>query len=324
MSQSADQPSLKRLARKTHLLPDFLAVARSGGVRPAAEHLHVSQSALTRRIKDLEQGLGVELFERSARGMGLTPFGVALKHHAEMVEMNCNYAVAEVAQLLSGAHGELRMAAGPAWAYGIAPEAVALMKAALPNVHVRVIARMNETMLPMLEAGRLDVVLGAIPDADQQLHELRYDPLIDVAHWVFAGPRHALRLKRKVAIADLASFPWVWFAEAVTSRALLEAQYDAAGLARPLASVTTASMHFGFRVLADNRHLMLLPSTLERPAAADGLQPLRLARPIGSYSAGLIYRPSIGRLEAFRCFRQALQSVISKSDNAAHGVAGVR
>lgn len=297
---------LQRLSRRVHLLADFLAVARAGGIRQAAEHVAVSQSALTRRIQELEQALDVVLFERSAQGMSLTPFGQALRHHAEMVEMNCTYAAAEISQLLEGASGELRVAAGPAWAYQLAPDAVAATKLRLPGVRVSLLSRMNEATLPMLDAGQLDLVLGGLPPEKARSPDLVYEPLIEVEHLVFASAAHPLQSKTRVQPRDLLRFPWIWFTEAVSGREHMNAVFERAGLQAPPASIDTTSVHFGFRVMADDRHLFLMPSTLLGVGAREGLRPLPLAASVGRYVAGLMYRPSMRRLRVFSTFREAL------------------
>ncbi|MCB2041263.1 MAG: LysR family transcriptional regulator, partial [Rhodoferax sp.] len=64
--------SAPRLLRRADLLRDFLAVVNAGGIRAAAEQVHLSQSALTRRVQELERLLDVQLFERHALGMRLT------------------------------------------------------------------------------------------------------------------------------------------------------------------------------------------------------------------------------------------------------------
>lgn len=313
MKAPAPELILQRMSRRAHLLADFLAVARAGGIRQAAERGAISQSALTRRIQELEQALDVHLFERSVHGMALTPFGTALLHHAELVEMNCTYAASELADLLSGGAGELRLAAGPAWAYELAPDAVARLSARLPGVKVSMLTRMNESTLPMLEAGRLDVVLGGLPPARKRSAELRYEPLIEVEHLVFAAREHPLQRKRRVAPADLLPHPWIWFDEAVAGRQLVDALFAQAGLELPGVSVATTSVQFGFRLLRSGQHVMLLPSTLVAAAKREDLLPLKLAPSVGRYTAGLMYRPSLQRLRAFREFRQALLEVLPKA-----------
>ncbi len=66
-------------------LRTFLAVARMGGVRRAAEQMHISQPAVSARISGLEAYLGTELFSRVSTGVVLTRKGVLLKQHADQV-----------------------------------------------------------------------------------------------------------------------------------------------------------------------------------------------------------------------------------------------
>lgn len=312
MKEPTSAQMLQRLARRSQLLSDFLAVARAGGIRQAAEQVAISQSALTRRIQELEQALEVKLFERSVQGMTLTPFGLALRHHAEMVEMNCAYAATEIADLLNGAAGELRIAAGPAWAYELAPDAVATLAERLPAVKVTMLTRMNEVTLPMLQAGELDVVLGGFPAPAARSPELRYEPLLEVEHLVYASAGHVLQRNASIAATDLARHPWIRFRDAVAARDLLAGFFRQGGLEPVGWAVETTSVQFGFRLLKRGLHLMVLPSTLKETAAQEGIHPLPMAAPLGRYVAGLMYRPSLERLKAFRSFREALIEILPR------------
>ena len=105
-TQQQPQVSPVRLLRRSHLLGDFLTVIAEGSIRQAADKIAISQSALTRRIQDLEEGLGASLFERTSRGMTLTPFGEVLKHHAQLVAITCKSAANEISELLDGEAGD--------------------------------------------------------------------------------------------------------------------------------------------------------------------------------------------------------------------------
>ncbi len=157
------QISPARLLRRSHLLGDFLTVIAEGSIRQAADKIAISQSALTRRIQDLEEGLGANLFERTSRGMTLTPFGEVLKHHAQLVAITCQYAVSEISELLEGEVGELRISAGPAWAYALVPDAIAAMQATRPKIRVTLLDLINDVSLPMLASGLLGCA-GCEPD----------------------------------------------------------------------------------------------------------------------------------------------------------------
>ncbi|EKO3369352.1 LysR family transcriptional regulator [Vibrio fluvialis] len=70
---------------KLHQIKAFLAVSQAGSLKTAAEQLHLTQPALSKAIKELEQQYGVALFERSASGLTLTPYGERLLGYARMM-----------------------------------------------------------------------------------------------------------------------------------------------------------------------------------------------------------------------------------------------
>jgi len=298
-SQAHLPPSLaSRLMRRSHLLGDFLVVAAEGGIRQAADKIAISQSALTRRIQDLEAEVGASLFERTSRGMTLTPFGEVLKHHAQLVAITCHYAVSEISDLLEGDAGELRLSAGPAWAFSLVPDAIAAMQSERPKIRV--------TLLNLLYSGLLDVVLGGLPPEPLRDPQIQYETLLEVEHLVFADEQHPLNQIDCVEPAQLCAHPWIWFTTGAASRELMGSYFERAGLTAPATSVETSSAESVFRLMQQGDYLMLLPSTSRATAAHHGVRPLRLKTVFGRYAAGMMYRPSVMRLKAFTSFRDAL------------------
>ena len=303
-TQQQPQVSPVRLLRRSHLLGDFLTVIAEGSIRQAADKIAISQSALTRRIQDLEEGLGASLFERTSRGMTLTPFGEVLKHHAQLVAITCKSAANEISELLDGEAGELRISAGPAWAYALVPDAIVAMQAARPKIRVTLLDLINDVSLPMLASGLLDVVLGGLPATRDP--QLEYERILEIEHLVFANGQHPLTQLAIVDAARLSTYPWIWFTAGSAPRELMASYFQQAELAPPSAAVETSSAPSAFRLLQHSNYLMLLPSTALGTAAHHGLRPLPLRRSFGHYVAGMIYRPSVRRLKAFTSFREAL------------------
>jgi DNA-binding transcriptional LysR family regulator len=297
--------------RRMQLLRAFLAVADAGGIRQASEKLHTSQPALTRAIQNLEEDIGVALFERSSTGMVLTRFGEILRHHAQLIEMTSNQAIQEIHELTSGGTGVLRVGAGAAWGLSILPKAIAQLQRVLPLVTLQHYDWVNERTLPMLAEGKLDAVVGGLPHLSQRDTGILYEPLMDVEQLIFAHKDHPLQGKM-CALDSLSDFKWVWFREATLGRNLLSEQLAETDLAIPPSSIDTTSIYFGIQLLADSPlYLMLLPSTLSKLAATHGLVPLQLEKSIGTYPAGLMYRESSRRLKAFAAFREIIHAEVA-------------
>ena len=102
----------------------LVAVAEDGRLGRAAERLHVAQSALSRQIQDLERVLGVALFERTSRGLRVTPAGLAFVDHARraLAEVEAGRRAAQAAAL----DGAVLRLALPDWASGVRRVSAAL------------------------------------------------------------------------------------------------------------------------------------------------------------------------------------------------------
>lgn len=102
----------------------FLAVARIGNFTRAASELHVSQSALTVQIKQLEESLGVSLFDRGKRRVALTDAGRDVLGPLERILVDTESLVSRTRELTSLRRGLVTMAVLPSLAARIAPKAI--------------------------------------------------------------------------------------------------------------------------------------------------------------------------------------------------------
>jgi DNA-binding transcriptional LysR family regulator len=190
----------------------FLAVAEELGFHGAARRLRVSQPPVSRAVRGLEEELGAPLFERTRRGVSLTPAGRVLDRHARELLSAAERAAAEVRRLQRGEAGRLRVAFEGAIATAVLPRAVAAFRELHPDVELVLLEIPTPRQAEALAAHEVELAFGgrgasvAAPAVAKGLRVLRTvrQPL------VAAVPRaHALARRRAVAPADLAGLPLV-------------------------------------------------------------------------------------------------------------------
>ena len=187
----------------------FLAVADALSFRQAAEALHLSQPPLSRAIRELEARLGTALFDRHARGVGLTDAGRRLLPYARGVADLLRQAEAafQGAAVPATLRLGLTSAAEPAWFRGLADRVQALQ----PGVAVAVSSDTSPRLVRQLRKGQLDAAFIALPTDVRGLDVLALDRLPTV---VALPSAHPLARRRLLRLADLADEPIFWFERA--------------------------------------------------------------------------------------------------------------
>lgn len=189
----------------------LVAVADSGSLTQAAEHLGVAQPALTQSLNRLEAELGVRLFERSRRGAALTDAGRAV-----IDDVRASLALAESATLRAqaiagGKSGRLHIGFVTHAVYDVLPEALRLLRSEFPGVEVVLSEMSNADQLEALAKGTLDLAMlhTPVPLAGRAREKLvRRERLMAVLP---AG--HPLGPDGRAGLADLAALGLIWFPE---------------------------------------------------------------------------------------------------------------
>jgi DNA-binding transcriptional LysR family regulator len=205
-----------------------MAVIEHGSIGKAAEALHVSQPALSKSIRRLEEQLQVELFSRDARGTHPTIYSECMKAHAQAVNVGVAQALAEIRALKDGSTGLLTVAAPPSVAQAILPEAVMRLTRERPRLKVK-IATFQLNPVPALLAGEYDLAVhlldGTEMETGMKQRLLFHDRLV-----VIARPGHPLTKLQHVTVADLLPYGWILQEKDNLHRMRLERLFEAAGL----------------------------------------------------------------------------------------------
>ncbi len=238
-------------------LKHFLAVYDLRSIGQAAQKVFLTQPALSKSIRQMEEDLEVKLFERTPLGVVPTVYADALSLHARAIRAEMRHAETEISNLRGAVKGQITVGIGPSIAAHLMPLAVGQLRKSKPGITVTVIEGLVDTILPALRRGEIDLAVGGWPrpaDSDISATTLVKDKVC-----VVAGPRHPLSRKRKVELSELLEFPWVLPPETQRWRQVLEEIFMAGGLPAPQPSVTSNSANFIRSMLLDNQSLSYLP-----------------------------------------------------------------
>ncbi len=148
------------------------ALAQHGHFGRASEACAISQPALSMQIKEMEEGFGLALFERSARAVRLTGFGEAVLERAQDILR----AVEELDDLARAARdgfvGRLRLGIIPTIAPYLLPRIIGALSLAFPEIDLRIRETLTPRLLEDLSAGRLDTAILALPVSEPSLSEV--------------------------------------------------------------------------------------------------------------------------------------------------------
>lgn len=193
----------------------FIAVARTGSFTLAAESLFVTQSALSGLIKELEQSLGVRLFDRSTRRIQLSDIGREIFPLIDKTLLDLDGVLDEVANLKALKKGLVRVAAPQLMASTLLPEVIAAYRAARPEIDIRLVDCAVESVVSRVFSGEVDFGIGPErdPNSDIQAEELFTLPF----HAVFP-PAHPLAARQEIRWAELVGYPLITLEGQFTER----------------------------------------------------------------------------------------------------------
>ncbi len=185
----------------------FIAVAEEENVSRAALKLHVSQPGISRQIRDLEDELGFQFFERSAKSLKLTEAGKFFLTEARAVLQRAEDAV-KAARAIATGSGELHIGYAPSLTARILPPALRAFQAERPNVRVKLHDLSTEEMLAGLREGRLQLVF-IVRLTPSLLRGLQFEELVRDPMCLAVAPKHPLARRRTVTLAEAAREPLI-------------------------------------------------------------------------------------------------------------------
>ncbi|WP_317931957.1 LysR family transcriptional regulator [Halioxenophilus sp. WMMB6] len=286
----------------------FVTTVKTGSFKQAAEELCISQPAVSKAIKDLEEELGTPLLIRGARGVEITELGNALFHRAKAALTDLDNVKAEIKS--KAKHQTLAIGTTAVPAAYFLPQVIPPFTARYPNIHLQVIGDVVDTVISRVVLGELAFAIAPINPALQD-SGLIQRPLFDAPIAVLCSAQHPLASQSSITHADLLDHPWIVSLEGTRPNQDFKRAFEAAHLPAPK-SIVNSDNHLLIRsLLMKSRFLSLTPTPLYHNELVSGQLAQLPITMIGPQFLryGLIYRQHTHISEASQNFWRIMKEV---------------
>lgn len=283
----------------------FLHAAESSNLTKAAQALHMTQPSVSYAIKQLEDALGVALFDRLSKGVRLTPEGEALYRHVRQAFEELDSAERQMKQLRQFHEGQLRIGANGAVIKDFIVPLLDRYHARYPGIRIRLSQDPTSLILERLKRGTLDVGYIYLPAADEEIEIVasRTSPFCAVvgqafADWAAAG--------EAMPTARLTELPLLMLSPGSTTRSFIEGWFRSQGV-EAAADIELNSLEMLTEFAERGYGAAFLPRAFVASRLKDGtLIELRTEAPLPDRAIGIAVRKSASPSMAAKAFLEML------------------
>jgi len=294
----------------------FSAVAEAGRISHAALQLNISQSAVTTAIRELEEMLGQQLFERHPHGVELTKGGRRFLSHAYAV-----LAAADEAQRMpnedAAVQGELTIAASYTVLGYFLPHHLQRFEQLHPQVTLKVHEVAREAIEEGLITRRYD--LGVVLTSNVVLRELSLETFFGSQRRLWVPAKHPLLDKAEVTLADVAAAPYIMLT--VDEAAATALKYWGRTPHQPKVRLRTSSVEAVRSTVANGGGVTVLSDMVYRPWSLEGkrIETINLRDPIPTMNIGLGWKQGVEFSPAMTALRDYFRQLFLDPASARQG-----
>lgn len=247
----------------------FLAVLESSSFLKASERVNVTQPALSKSIRNLEDRLGVALFERLSRGLRPTQHGLAFERYARRILVDARRAVAEMEDVSTGFAGRVIIGIGTAY-IEVVQDVFPMFRDRFPNARLEIVSGFAGHLGRLLAEGKVDIVFAMY----NGIQQADYRNEFSFQHWSsdrFVGicPRGHPVENRINTPEELARYPWAMPMIEQAALSALRSGFTACRTRFPTVSITTDSIEMLLYAVTRQSMLSVVPEFI---AASPGFE----------------------------------------------------
>jgi DNA-binding transcriptional LysR family regulator len=262
----------------------FMEVARYCSFTKAAQTLYISQPAISKVIKSIEDEFGIVLFDRSGKRVVLTDAGKILYKQAQSIVKSFRSLSTEINDLVNLEKGNIRIGLPPMIGSNFFPKVIVQFHEKYPNVTIQLVEVGAKKVETEVANGNLDMGVAVLPTNEEMFNTFRFveDQLKLIVH-----PSHPLAIKEVVALSELSEEPFVYFHEDFTLHDRILEECLHLGFEPQIIS-KSSQWDFIVEMVAFNLGVALLPETICKELNC--VKVLSLIEPKIPWHLGIIWR----------------------------------
>lgn len=236
----------------------ILALNDYKSIRKAAESLNMTQPSATKILKEVEEIIGVELFERLSRGVQPTDYGETVSRYSRILFSEINSMREELAAFSSGNIGRVSIGVIPALCSGLLTKTVKDLKKKHPQLSLKILVNTSDLLVKSLLNEEVEIVIGRIP-SNERISELKFEPLGEEILCIICNKTHPLTAKTKISWEDLIQETWVVQPHPSPMRRVINEVFQNERLMFPTSLVETSSMMTLLSFIENTNMVGILP-----------------------------------------------------------------
>ena len=201
----------------------FVTAAQLGSFTRAAKRLNLSQPALTVQVRQLEEALGVRLFDRTTRMVKLTPIGRELTPALERVLHEIDAIMVNTKELASHIKGTVTIGALPSISSKLLPSAIAEFQKQYPGIVLRLRDVLAQRIVKLVKEEEVDFGIGTLISHEQ---DIQFTPLFTDHLGVIFPEGHPMERRKTITLKYLATFPLILMVSGTSVRNMVDRAFE--------------------------------------------------------------------------------------------------
>ncbi|WP_027417656.1 cidABC operon transcriptional activator CidR [Aneurinibacillus terranovensis] len=289
----------------------FVEVARHKSFTKAAQSLHITQPTISKMVKNIEEELGVTLFERTAKQVELTDAGQIIFNQAQQIVKSFENLSAELTDIMHIKKGKIRMGLPPMIGAHFFPKVLGQFHAQYPQIAMELIEDGAKKVEQAVENGSLDIGVVVLPLKESVFHSFTFvrEHLMLLVH-----PTHPFAVKSAVRLAELEKERFIFFREDFALHDRILEECIRAGF-HPRVMYRSSQWDFISEMVAANLGIALLPQTICRDLDAARITVIPLIQPAIPWHLAMVWRKDKYLSFAAREWLRFTQSLLQQGMN---------